>query len=103
MLAWWRRRALAHKARQSRTGGRTDPLIRRARRPSRKGLMIGSDPGGRGPACENTPGPTPHQALGLGGRSHPGRCRPCGADRLGCEGVRRANSIVNRCYIMIYH
>ena len=68
MLAWWRRRALAHKARQSRTGGRTDPLIRRARRPSRKGLMIGS-----------------------------------GADRLGCGGVSRANSIITHCCIMIYY
>ena len=39
------------------------------------------------------PAPSPYQALGLGGRSRPGQCCPCGADRPGREGARRGRVV----------
>ena len=47
--------------------------------------------GGR---CANTPAPEPVPGPGLGGRSRPGQCCPCGADRpAGREGVRRGRVV----------
>ncbi len=58
--------------RESRPGGRTGPVIRRARSgarwPSRQGLMDGSDPRRRGAwACPCPPSPTPIEACRDGG------------------------------------
>ena len=62
--------------------------------PSRVGIDgSGATPrdGGRG-AQTHLP-PNPYQALGLGGRSRPGQCCPCGADRPGREGARRGRVV----------
>ena len=66
---------------------RADRLIRRfggARCLPAKGSMVRErPPGGRGPSCENTLGPSPHQAFGLGGRSRIRLIGPSGHDRPG--------------------
>ena len=76
-----------------RTGGRrtgAPPPRSGAEPPSRVGIIGRERPrgdGGRG-AQTHLP-PNPYQALGLGGRSRPGQCCPCGAGRPGRVGARR--------------
>ena len=61
-------------------GGRRTlaPPPRSGARPLPGGISgSGATLGGGGASCENTLGPTPHRALGEGGRSSHGTCRRC--------------------------
>ena len=62
--------------------------------PSGDGWMARERPqGGAGAGVQTHLRPNPYQALGLGGRSRPGQCCPCGADRPGHEGARRVGVV----------
>ena len=62
--------------------------------PSRVGIDgSGATPRDGGRGVKTHLRPNPYQALGLGGRSRPGQCCPCGADRPGREGARRGRVV----------
>ena len=72
--------------------------------PSRVGIDgSGATPRDGGRGVKTHLRPSPHQALGLGGRSHLRLSGPSGHGRPGRGGVRRANSIVIYCHIRLYY